>query len=277
MTFEKDIKDNQLNWNDRAAVHLNSKFYDVEDLITDSNKISITAQHDYDVVKPFLPNHNLSGQDVLHLQCHIGTDTLSWKRLGANKVVGLDFSDTALDYAKDLAKRAHIDIDYVQGDARFASSKISRQFDFIVTSMGTITWLPDLKDWAQSIAHLLNYGGTFLIRDDHPILAALNFGSMHVTSTYFNDHTDTYDSDSSYTDSSEHKIEHTTNHNWNHTFEEIINALVAAGLSIEFLGEYDKTEWKSLPYLRQKDDWFILPKKYPHIPLTFAIIAKKMV
>ncbi|MQS44643.1 class I SAM-dependent methyltransferase [Lactobacillus salsicarnum] len=254
---------------------MQSKFYDVDGLVQDHDEISVTTQHDYEVLKPFLPGKTISDLDLLHLQCHIGTDTLSWKRLGAKQVYGLDFSENSLKFAREISKKATEPITYVQGDARYASQKIDRKFDAIVTSMGTITWLPDLTDWAQSISELLKSGGTFMIRDDHPMLAALNFGSMHVTASYFEGNTDTYESDSSYTDNSQHKIKHTTNHNWNHTFEEIINSLIQAGLTIEFLGEYDKTEWKALPYLREKDDWYILPKKYPKIPLTFALVCKK--
>ncbi|MQS89747.1 class I SAM-dependent methyltransferase [Companilactobacillus mishanensis] len=273
--IDQEITDNQENWNDRAEIHMQSKFYDVDGLVQDPNEISVTTQHDYEVLKPFIPGKTISNLDLLHLQCHIGTDTLSWKRLGASQVYGLDFSENSLKFAREISKKANEPITYVQGDARFASQKIDKKFDVIVTSMGTITWLPDLTDWAQSINDLLKSGGTFMIRDDHPMLAALNFGSMHVTASYFEGNTDTYESDSSYTDNSQHKIKHTTNHNWNHTFEEIINSLIQADLTIEFLGEYDKTEWKALPYLREKEDWYILPKKYPRIPLTFAIVCKK--
>jgi 23S rRNA G2069 N7-methylase RlmK/C1962 C5-methylase RlmI len=46
---------------------------------------------------------DVRGLELLHLQCHIGTDTLSLARLGA-KVTGLDFSGPALSVARDLAR-----------------------------------------------------------------------------------------------------------------------------------------------------------------------------
>ncbi|MBL3530963.1 methyltransferase domain-containing protein [Companilactobacillus zhachilii] len=274
--IRQDINDNQANWDDRAKVHINSKFYDVENLINDSHKISETTLHDYDVLKPFLPNSSISGLDLLHLQCHIGTDTLSWKRLGAKKVFGLDFSNRSLRYAQEIAQKAQAEITYVQGDARFASDKINDKFDVIVTSMGTITWLPELDDWAKSIYQLLKDGGTFMIRDDHPILNTLNFETFNMTADYFNLDVDTYNSDESYTDNAGIKIIHTLNHNWNHDFQEITSALLKAGLTIEFLGEYPRTEWPALKDLVQKDGWFVLPEDAPQIPLTFALVVKKL-
>ncbi|NLR32446.1 class I SAM-dependent methyltransferase [Levilactobacillus tujiorum] len=273
--YQAELRDNQANWNDRAKVHLVSDFYDVEHLIADPTQITDTVQHDYAVLKPWLPQKTVAKLDLLHLQCHIGTDTLSWQRLGATHVTGLDFSPQSLEYARQIADRANAPLTYVEGDARFASQKIQSQFDVIVTSMGTITWLPELTSWAQSIAQLLRAGGTFLIRDDHPFLNALDFESLVVHTDYFNDGVLTYDEDGSYTDHSAHKIQHTTNHNWNHDFQELTSALCDAGLTIEFLGEYDRTEWPALPDLIRRDDWYVLPESAPRIPLTFALVVKK--
>lgn len=274
--YEQDFQDNQANWDDRAKVHVASEFYGVQSLIDAPRKLSITVQHDYEVLKPWLPQQTVSGLSLCHLQCHIGTDTLSWQRLGATNVTGLDFSTQSLVYAREIAAKAGADIRYVQGDVRFASQKIQSQFDVVVTSIGTITWIPDLGDWAQSIAALLKTGGTFMIRDDHPFLNALAYESMTVHEDYFSGTgTLTYEEDGSYTDHSAKKIRHTTNHNWNHDFQEITSALLAAGLTIEFLGEYDHTEWPALPNLVQRGDWYELPDGAPKIPLTYALVVTK--
>lgn len=273
--YQDDLHDNQANWDDRAKVHMTSDFYGVDQLVADPQQITATVQHDFAVLKPWLPEQTVANLSLLHLQCHIGTDTLSWQRLGADRVTGLDFSPQSLAYAREIARRANAAITYVQGDARFASQKIQSQFDVIVTSMGTITWLPELTNWAQSIAALLKTGGTFMIRDDHPFLNALDFDSFVVHADYFNDGVLTYEQDSSYTDHSDHKIRHTVNHNWNHDFQELMTALLAAGLTVEFLGEYPRTEWPALPDLVQRDGWYELPEGAPRIPLTFALVARK--
>ena len=58
---------------------------------------------------------DIAGLDVVHLQCHIGTDTLSLARLGA-RITGLDFSAPALDVARRLAADAGAAIDYVESE-----------------------------------------------------------------------------------------------------------------------------------------------------------------
>ncbi|WP_205745647.1 hypothetical protein [Egibacter rhizosphaerae] len=44
---------------------------------------------------------DLIGLRIVHLQCHLGTDSLSLARLGG-EVTGVDFSPSALAVARDL-------------------------------------------------------------------------------------------------------------------------------------------------------------------------------
>lgn len=117
----KALLDNLASWNDRADVHANGGYGDLGELAHDPDAVTGVARRDYDSIRPFLPNASLEGLKLLHLQCHIGTDTLCWPRLGAAEVWGLDFSPTALEYARCLADKAHVDVTYVEGDARFAT------------------------------------------------------------------------------------------------------------------------------------------------------------
>ena len=45
----------------------------------------------------------VAGRSLLHLQCNMGSETLSWARLGA-RVTGVDISDEAIRYARALAE-----------------------------------------------------------------------------------------------------------------------------------------------------------------------------
>lgn len=202
MHQNEDVEDNLLNWNDRAVVHANGGYGDLDAFADDPSALSSVTLRDLEVLKPHLPEHSIKGLHLLHLQCHIGSDTISWWRLGARDVYGLDFSPTSLDYARKLSERAGASITYVQSDARCAADAMPDQkgsFDVIVTSCGTITWLPDLKDWARSIASLLADGGIFMIRDNHPLLFALNNEGMSIVQDYFGGTETTYETDQSYT------------------------------------------------------------------------------
>ena len=92
--------------------------------------------------------------------------------------------------------------------------------DAIVASCGTITQLPDLKDWGRSIASLLADGGIFMIRNNHPLLFALNDEGLSTVQDYFGGTETTYETDQSYTSATgslevgtKPRITHTTNHN----------------------------------------------------------------
>jgi len=87
---------NRRNWDNRAAIHLGSSFYDVDAWLSE--------QHGPDPREAGLLG-NVTGVALVHLQCHFGLDTLAWARAGAD-VVGLDFSGTAIANARDLAAKA---------------------------------------------------------------------------------------------------------------------------------------------------------------------------
>ena len=274
--LDRKLAENRDNWDDRASVHAESEFYEVERLVSDPAYVSGVARRDFEALARHLPETGLAGLSVLHLQCHIGTDTISWLRLGAREAWGLDFSPASLSHARDIAHRAGADATFVEGDARFASRLIERAFDVVVTGTGAITWLPDLGDWARSIADLLVPGGAFLLRDDHPILDALGYESLTITEDYLSGTGSIdYESDESYVEGSAGRIAHTANHNWRHDFQEILGSLIAAGLSIETLRESPYAEWKALPFLVETDRGWTMPDGMPKIPLSFAVVARK--
>ncbi len=166
--MEDYLRINRENWDDRAAVHAQSRFYGVERLLGDPTALSSVVAFD----RPRLGE--LTGLDVVHLQCHIGTDTLSLHRLGAASTAGLDFSTAALDQARDLATRAGADIDYVEATVDGAIDALgAERFDLVYTGIGALPWLPSIAAWAETVCGLLRPGGRLFIREGHPVLESL--------------------------------------------------------------------------------------------------------
>jgi len=58
----------------------------------------------YDLDRQLLGD--LSGVDLVHLQCHTGMDTLSLLRAGARTITGIDFSSVAIGKAAATAAAA---------------------------------------------------------------------------------------------------------------------------------------------------------------------------
>lgn len=279
------IGDNLASWNDRADAHANGGYRDVERLVRDPGYITSVVRRDMAVLAAHLPGGSVRGLRLLHLQCHIGTDTLSWAHAGAAEVYGLDFSPVALRYARDMVRRAGAAVEFVEGDARHAVRALPDRrasFDVVVTSAGTITWLPELKAWARSIAELLVPGGVFAIRDDHPLLFALDYAGLHVVQDAVGGSRISYDADTSYATDPENlpvegTLAHTRNHNWAHDFQEVVGALLEAGLVVEAVGEHEVADWQSLPVLRfdPADEGWRMPAASPRIPLTFSVVARR--
>ncbi len=163
-----ELKANQANWNDRVAVHLGPNGYDVAGLSADLTRLSGTVSID----APRLGS--LSGLRVAHLQCHIGTDTLSLTRLGAT-CVGLDFSPDAIVVARELAEETNAPMTFVESPVYDACEVMGQgQFDLVYTTCGVINWLPEIGRWAAVVSELLKPGGRVYLRDTHPILYALD-------------------------------------------------------------------------------------------------------
>ena len=79
---------NRVSWDERAPAHAASPDYGFARFIEDPGFLSHVVRYD-------LPRlADVAGLDGVHLQCHIGTDTLSLARLGA-RMTGLDFSGAA--------------------------------------------------------------------------------------------------------------------------------------------------------------------------------------
>jgi SAM-dependent methyltransferase len=267
---------NRANWDDRADVHARSTMYDVEGFLVDRTTISRVVRNDLSVLAPTLPNAEVRGRSLLHLQCHIGTDTISWARLGAVDVHGLDLSPNSLRHAARIAEADGREVTWVEGDARFAGTLIQRRFDIVVTSTGTIVWLPELSNWARSICDLLEPGAVFLIRDDHPILGSMGFEPWNITADYLSGGgSRIYQDSSTYTENSAGLVAHALNHQWQHDLSEIVTALLHAGLSIETFAELPYMDWPAFPDLVRCHQGWTLPPGVPRIPLNFAIVARR--
>ncbi|SFR56801.1 2-polyprenyl-3-methyl-5-hydroxy-6-metoxy-1,4-benzoquinol methylase [Microbacterium azadirachtae] len=263
---------NRENWDERAALHVEAYGLDAFD---DPAHLSDVVRTDAAALAPFLTD-GVDGLDVCHLQCHIGTDTLSLARLGA-RVTGVDFSRPALDAAAALAGRLGLAATWVQTDVLDARAAVSGDFDLVYTSIGTITWLDDLDRWAAQIAGLLRTGGLFYIRDGHPVLYGLDEtrDELVLRYPYFGDGSaQAWDEAGTYV--GDGTVTHTRTYEWPHPISEVVNALIGAGLRILRMEEGRSLPWRFSPRMTEADGDYVWPEgERDLVPCTFTIIAKK--
>ena len=267
---------NRASWDERAKPHAQSSGYAAAAFAADPAHLSHVVTYDRQRLG------DISGQRGVHLQCHIGTDTISLARLGAT-MTGLDFSGASLEQARSIAARTGAEIDFVHSDVYSARSALDGDFDLVFTGIGALGWLPDIKRWAQTVASLLAPGGRLFLREGHPVLWALDHyrtdGVLALTEPYF-EHAEpqVYDEPGTYVES-DHQFEHTVTHEWNHGLGEIVTAVLEAGLTLTGLEEHQSVPWEALPgRMRQIDnkEWQ-LTEKPSRLPHTYTLQARRPV
>jgi SAM-dependent methyltransferase len=265
---------NRLNWDERAPAHASSIDYHVASFAQDPAFLSYVVQFD-------LPRlGEIAGLHGVHLQCHIGTDTISLARLGAH-MTGLDFSPVALTEARRIAALAGAEVDFVQADVYDAVSVLGAdRFDLVFTGVGALCWLPDVRRWARTVADLLRPGGRLFIREFHPILWTLEERAddlLVAVDPYFETaepYVDEYDQTYVETDST---FSHSTTHTWNHGLGELIGGLLEVGMELTAFEEHRSAPSEMLPghMVRDELEEWHLRERPERVPLAYTLQARK--
>jgi len=243
---------NRANWDERVPAHVASPDYAVGRFAEDPRFLSGVVRFDL----PRLPD--VTGLDGVHLQCHIGTDTVSLARLGA-RMTGLDFSAPAIDAARRIAAAAGAGAEFFVGDVYDAPEILGRgRFDLVYTGIGALIWLPDVRRWAGVVSTLLRPGGELFIREGHPVLWTLADprpdGLLVVEYAYFEQaEPNVIDVEGTYV-RTDAVFQHNITHEWNHGLGEIFTALLDAGMQITALTEHDSVPWEALPGKMERVD-----------------------
>ncbi|HXT90562.1 MAG TPA: methyltransferase [Trebonia sp.] len=272
MTESLDV--NRASWDERVPAHVASADYAVRRFIADPDFISGVVRFDV----PLLGD--VRGLRGVHLQCHIGTDTVSLARLGAS-MTGLDFSGPAVAAATELAAATAADATFVQSELYAAADVLpAGSFDLVYTGIGALCWLPDIRRWAQVVAALLRPGGRLFVRDGHPMLFTIedprDDGLLSVKYPYFEQaEPQVWDQGGTYVET-DAVFTHNVSHEWSHGVGEIVTALLDAGMTLTGLAEHDSVPWDALPGMMTESggEWR-LTENPERLAASFTIQAVK--
>ena len=233
---------NLANWNSRVPHHVEG--YGLEQFRTDPGHLSGVVSFD----RPRLGS--IAGLEVVHLQCHIGTDTLSLARLGAAGVTGLDFSPLALEAAATLATECGAQIDFVQSEVYGAVDALGpARFDLVYTGIGALCWLPDIRRWAEIVTALLRPGGRLFMREGHPMLWTLSDPRpdqlVVVEYPYIETEGIHFSETQSYVEHEE-PLASPDIVCFNHGLAEVVTSLMDVGMQLTFLEEHQTVPWNAL-------------------------------
>ncbi|MGX1849227.1 class I SAM-dependent methyltransferase [Streptomyces sp. NPDC055299] len=271
---EEMLLANQANWDARTPVHVSSAFYGLDG--------SRTAE---DWFAPFewTDLGDLAGREVLHLQCHLGTETAAFAERGAAHTVGLDFSAAAVAEARRLAAEAGRSVEFVRSDVHRAVNALGgRRFDVVYTGKGALCYLPDLTAWAEVVSSLLRPGGTFYLVEFHPLLDALgptpspDRQQLRLHHDYLAGRGPLRsDTPHTYTDGPPVRGA-TTSYEWRHGLGEVVSAVIGAGMTLQLVRETELLPWKRFDAMVPAENgWWRLPPSEPIVPLLYALRAVK--
>jgi SAM-dependent methyltransferase len=281
VNWETWREENKRKWNARVPIHIGPNGYERSNYISDPTHLSDVIRFDQ---KRINNGHPLGGLDVCHLQCHIGTDTLSLLRLGARSVTGLDFSADALAEATWLFDQVGAAGRFVESDVYDAVGALSTQYDLVYASVGAINWVNDIGRWMQVASDLLRPGGKLYVRDVHPFAMALDpdreaGDPLTIRFDYFETlEPGTTIGDVTYAGDGTTMAEPMPDHEWSHSIAEIVQGAMRAGFRLDDLYEDDFTDWAAQPdmVLNESNGEYRLPPSLPRVPWYVTVMATKL-
>jgi len=259
---------NRAWWEERVPLHTASDFYDVDGFVAGRDSLQpleLEALGD------------VTGLDLVHLQCHFGMDTLSWWRHGA-RVAGLDFSGAAIAAATELAGRIDAtDARFVEADVYDAVETLGADYDIVYQGVGSLTWHPDLDRFAGIVDALLRPGGRYFLLERHPVVELFDDAGERLEHGYFFDPAGQVwgEDGGSYAD-----LDAVTQHDrtleFRHHLSEVFGAFLGKGFALERFDEHPYTVFPMWPWLEEREGhtWWAPEGRQPP-PMMFSVLFRK--
>jgi SAM-dependent methyltransferase len=268
------IEMNRTIWDTWAAVHGQDAYYDTAGLVAGAD--SLGSGERAGLLAALGREDDLTGLSLLHVQCHIGFDTVSLARRGA-QVTGTDFSAASLAKAADIAAKAGVTIDWVEAESTALPSSLHGRFDLAYATVGVLCWIGDVAAWMSSVAATLAPGGQLLLYEMHPLYSALaGPDSLELEFPYGGAEPQLFEESISYAVPGA-ILEPTMTIQYAHSLGEVVTAAIDAGLEIRRLEEHtdaDRDPRGMRPNL-EPDGRFRLRSGGHPVPIMFTLIAQK--
>jgi SAM-dependent methyltransferase len=262
---------NRAWWDGAAAVHGDDLIYDTEALVAGADRL---GQEEQSALAASVGS--VDGLDVIHVQCHIGFDTISLARRGA-RVTGLDFSPVALVKAEELTRRVGVEVTWVQADAARIPADLHGRFDLAYATIGAICWIEDISGWMHSAAATLRPGGHLVLVEIHPLLLMVaERGSFSLDFPYAFDGPHRFNEPGTYADPRA-ELPSSETVNFAHSLGETVTAAIEAGLRVDSLTEHLEASKSPRPPLvpQEADGRYRLRLDGQPLPIIFTLLATK--
>lgn len=271
------IAENKKYWDQRVGTHLDSEFYNVAEW---KNGTTSLKQPELSLLETLYPSKGFSATNekslkdlrVLHLMCHFGQDSISLSRMGA-RVTGVDFSSKAIIEAKKLNEELQANVRFILSTIDELAEHQIGEYDLIFMSYGTLIWLEDISKWAKIVSQHLKPYGKLMIVDFHPIANTIGDDGQLFHYSYFDQGPIVEEVSGSYADTEASIAGKCTT--FNHSFEDILHSIIASGLRITQVKEWDYSPYSCFPWVVEKEEGKYVHRDINHLPLVYGLVAEK--
>jgi SAM-dependent methyltransferase len=226
---------NHEHWEALAGFHGtgDDSYYDLDLLRAGGSLMSV---EELEAIEIATAGKGVADTDVLHLQCHIGCDSISLARMGA-AVTSVDFSGAALDRLRVLASECGVSVETVESDATSLPASLDGRFDFVYATIGVLCWIGDLDAWMNGVARVLRPGGRLMLVELHPIVTMIeSLDPLVVDFPYAFDGPHTYSGTGTYANRDADLAWTTVQ--FAHGLAEVVMAARRSGLACVHVGEH---------------------------------------
>lgn len=241
---------NRLVWEDASAKY----HHESAEMLAQVAGALVAAE--LDVLAPLLRER----PSVVHLQSGHGVEDLALLAAGADQVIGVDYSETAVTSAARRAAQLGL-----ADRCTYLVAEVPRVpleagcADLVYTGKGALIWLTDLDAWAEEVVRLLGPDGHLVVQEAHPMVPlwtwdidqpAIRSDRSYFARTHVND-----------TFPARGAVEH----QW--TLGEIVTSVASAGLEVVRLAEHPEPFWRP--------DGLDVAVWRGRLPNTFTLLARR--
>jgi SAM-dependent methyltransferase len=209
-------------------------------------------------------------------------------------VTGVDISDTAIAFARQLSEESGIQATFHRMDVYDwleETAQSTQRFDIVFCSYGALCWLSDLNAWAKGMAAVLEPGGRFVVVDFHPFAMTFDEDWSHTYPYFGHGQPLTWEegigdyvaasggalAPSGYAEGVQDFKNPYRVHEFQWGIGEIVTALLKAGLTLTALNEYPYSNGaKTFERMRETPGRrMVPPEEVPNLPLMYGLAAQK--
>jgi 2-polyprenyl-3-methyl-5-hydroxy-6-metoxy-1,4-benzoquinol methylase len=256
---------NQLGWNQyafQAWVNRHGTPDEYAQVLKDAPKKTISHYLKY--------MNDVKGKKIANLLGSKGNKAVSLALLGAEVTV-VDISEGNKHYATELAEAAGVQINYLVSDVlNIPEEEKQGDYDFVLLEVGVLHYFTDLNPLFELVYTLLKPGGTFILRDYHPMvskLISMENNQAVADGNYFDSGLKEVEVAYSFLLSEDERVKLKKNIIRRWTLGEVVSAVIRAGLSLESLEEEAGHRWAFPQGSPEKIE--------DKIPGLFTILAKR--